>query len=160
MSNINSNNIANSKGFKVCMNKTLDQATTDIDKLPYLANILDIDSDLQLEGFKILWLALKNVMAKRIAMKLDINLPYIGYLKIRHKNKFAIVNKEKVAKDLGYIDWINIPKDKLNEALAKVKILTTDQIVAEKANGVRKRAKHNSVKPKVFKIKLKRLDIV
>ncbi len=161
MNDINSNNISNGKSFRVSMERTLDQANNDITNMPSLKDIVDLDSDLQVKSFKILWLAFKNIMTERISNKLDINLPYIGYLKIKYKNRFAIKHKADIAKELGYVNWIDIPKDKLEIALLKVKELTTKDIIEAKEQGVRKRVSHqpiqttpNRPRAKVIKIKL------
>ena len=165
MNDINSNNISNGKSFKVSMERTIDQANIDITDMPSLKDIVDLDSDLQVKSFKILWLAFKNIMTERISNQLDINLPYIGYLKIKYKNKFAIIHKANIAKELGYVNWIDIPRDKLEIALLKVKELTVNDIIEAKKQGVRKRVSHQPIqitanRPRVKVVKISKAKLI
>ena len=122
------------------VDNVLSMVNNDVTEKEYLEDISNLDEVLQLEVFRILWLAFKNTMFTRIPKGLPITLPYLGTLKIRHKNKFALKRKQEIALKLGYNDWLDIPRDKLDLALKEVKELTIADIKQDKLiNGSRKR---------------------
>jgi hypothetical protein len=135
------------------INGALDKANYDIDTMPYLKEIVDMDSSTQLESFKLLWLAFKNVIKHKIEAGKSIPLPFIGSIKIKPFNKIALDKKEIVANKLGYNSWINIPKDKFEKAEKDVHILFTEQIKANKEVLPVNKRRNNQV-TRVLKLKL------
>jgi len=139
--------------LKYLIDGVLGKANTDIDTMSYLSDIVDMDENLQIEVFKLLWLAFKNVIADRVSKGLPISLPYLGTIKIKGYNKIALVKKQEISNELGYNDWKNIPKDKLEKASKEVNKRLNDEIKAKKLiNGVTKKANHQVTK--VMKLKL------
>jgi len=131
----------NSNTYKDICNKVLGRANQEVDKLDYLEQLLDLDDDLQENAFTILWQAFKKVLKKRIELNKIIDLPYTGKLKIKSGNKFGIINKSIVAKELGYDNWNSLPKNKLEEALIKVRLMTIKDLNRNRA--IKKRKKGN-----------------
>jgi hypothetical protein len=135
------------------VNSTLDKANYDIDTMPYLQEVVDMDSNTQIEAFKLVWLAFKNVIRNKVEFGKSIPLPFIGSIKIKPFNKIAIAKNAEVAKELGYNNWINIPKDKLDYAQKRVHELFTEQIKENKKILPVNKRKNNQI-TKVLRLKL------
>jgi len=144
----------------IAIEYTIDKAIIDVNTKEYVSEFVDLTDSEQLEFIGILFLALKNILKRCILAGKEINLPYIGILKVKDNNKFAIRRKIEVANKLGYITWNNIPKDKLNDALKEVRGLVKDDIIASKNGLPKKRVSHqikSKQSTKVFRIKLKKI---
>lgn len=105
----------------------------------------DLDDESFTLLFKVVYLALKSIIKKHVAASLPIHLHNIGKLKIKPINIIAIKHKNKVAKEMGYNSFRDIPKDKIQELNNKTK-----GNIVEEYKSTRKRK--NNVSVATFKI--------
>lgn len=125
--------------------RTLNNASNNVLSFKHLESFVDLSNSDQREILNIISLAFKNVIKNTILSKGELTLPYIGIIKIKTNNKFAIKNKEIVANELGYNEFILIPKDKLDFANQRVRELTSADIIKDKQKGKRKRKSHQEL---------------
>lgn len=92
----------------------------------------DLEHSEQYEVMDILNMAFSNVFKTQIENREDVTLPTIAKIKIKKVNKIALEHKKQVAVDMNYIDFNNIPLDKLDEANSKVKELTINTLKSAK----------------------------
>lgn len=137
--------------YQYMVNGVLSEAENNVEDKPELKELLILDNDVQDIYFKLIWKAFKNVIQNRVLNNLDLQIPYIGRIIIKWKSKIANEIKVDIAKEFGYINFNDIPKDKIDNAHKILKKRLSDKID-------RKRKNLNIGTTKVFKIKLK--DIV
>ena len=127
-----------------------DRAFNDLDSLAIddkrFVKISDLDDDDKELFYSILQKAQFNVLRKTVSNNEDFA---IGKLKIKETNKIALKYKNKIAEELGYSNFREVPKDKLQELNEKVRLLTISEI---KENNVNKKHK---VKGKALKFNVK-----
>ena len=107
--------------FRYMVSGTLGKAETDLDRHKHLMELVKLDDASQTLVFKLLWQSFKNVIRDRVLNREPVLLPFIGKLHISNKNKYALILKLQIAKDLGYSSWNEIPIDKLDDATELLK---------------------------------------
>ena len=137
-------------------NGVLVEADREIDKHSYLIEFDVLDDSVKQLVIKTVWQAFKNILLDRIPKGLPIVLPYIGTLKITDKNKYANTFKLEIATTLGYNEWNEIPRDKLDDATVTLKKLLYNKITAVRAEGKKKRKSNRIKKIEPIKLNLKR----
>jgi hypothetical protein len=101
--------------------KTLD---VDIQNTEYFTEFDVLDIDNKLLAIKYINKAFDESAKDQMFLKEDILIPFVGKLKIKAVRQFALNHMDEVAKELGYINFYDIPRDKLDYANKKVKELT------------------------------------
>lgn len=134
------------------IDQTLSRVNQDVTSNKALEEFADLDNGEQIEIINIIFLALKNIVRNCIIAKTDINIPYIGILKIKEHNKFAIRHKLNVANELGYNNYNEIPKDKIDLANIKVRELVRSDIKQSKTTTKKKRVSHQKLPKSSVKV--------
>ncbi len=76
----------------------------------------DLDKSIKFIVLNLILKSFKEIFRETIQLGLPVTLPTIGKLKIKNINKLALKYKSEIAKDLGYINYSDIPKLELDKA--------------------------------------------
>lgn len=123
--------------------------------------LVDMEVSQQLDVFKLINKAFKNVFFYQVNNKVPVTLPYIGKLRIKDINRIALKYKNELAKEIGYNNYDDVPKDKLTNLNKIIKDKTINEYVEFKLQKsanlkikkVKLKKKHNTGKIFTFNIK-------
>jgi hypothetical protein len=141
----------------------IDLALNQVVENESLAEFVDMDVSQQLDVFKLLNEAFKDIFNYQVNNMIPVTLPYIGKLKIKEINKIALKHKHNLSVELGYNNYNDVPKDKLNEINKIVKTKTIEEyidfkkqrdiIAKDKKKNAKPKGKHNTCKIFTFNMK-------